>query len=660
MKDEKKHINSIFSENGALSSIPNYEHRPQQLEMARAVESALESNSHLIVEAPTGVGKSLAYLIPAILHAVSKGRKAIVSTHTKNLQEQLLLKDIELVRTLIPVDFNAALLKGRKNYLCTTRLQNALRHQRQLFDTDESNELLKLGEWAETTRDGDLESLPFPLSPAIRQQVCSEQGACSQKICGSECFFQLAKARSRKADLIVMNHALFFTLLASQPPRDGFFFDNDFVIFDEAHTLEAIAGMGIGKNLSRLQVLYAIHRLYNPRTKKGLLSRVRKKSIPQLCADAEDAVNEFFNLVTMAARRISPTSPAIRVRSPQIVANLADPFLRQLQDLVKELTKDTDSKLSKEELTIAQRLLWEAQFLISEFLEQPDPSLTYWVELPEKGSKNVVLRSAPTDISSSVGPLLFRENTSVILTSATLAVGGSLDYIQHRLGASAAETLVLDTPFDFRRQMKMTICADIPPPDTPDYERELPGWILSSIARSRGRALVLFTSAALMKRMATALANRLREEGLQLLVQGTGPSRYHLLEEFKRDINSVLFGLESFWMGIDVPGEALEHVVITRLPFAVPDHPLIESRTELITQRGGNAFLEFTLPEAVIKLRQGVGRLIRSTSDKGIVTVLDSRIVSKRYGQLFLRSLPPCPVEVVSSTGEVVEHERFE
>jgi ATP-dependent DNA helicase DinG len=457
-----------------------------------------------------------------------------------------------------------------------------------------------------------------------------------------------------------MNHALFFTLLASQPRREGFFFDNDFVIFDEAHTLEAVAGLGIGKNLSRYQALYAIHRLYNPRSKKGLLSGIRKKHVRELCAEAEEAVNEFFDSVTAAARRMVSNSTAIRVRTPHLVANLADPFLRQLQDLAKELIKDPDSKLNKEELTIAHRLLWEAQILIGEFLDQPDPSLTYWVELPDKALKNVTLCAAPTDISTSVGPLLFRENTSVILTSATLAVGGSLEYIQHRLGATPARTEILDTPFDFRRQMRLIIAKDIPPPDAPSFEAELPGWIESSITRSRGRALVLFTSTALMKRMAQVLQAPLSEVGLQLLVQGVGPSRYDLVQEFKRDINSVLFGLESFWMGIDVPGEALEHVIITRLPFAVPDHPLIESRTELITQQGGNAFMDFTLPEAVIKLRQGVGRLIRSTSDKGIVTVLDSRILSKRYGQLFLRSLPPCPVEIISSSGEVEEIERFE
>ena len=660
VKEEFKHIEAIFSENGSLASIPNYEHRPQQLEMARAVQSALQSNSHLIVEAPTGVGKSLAYLIPAILHAVVNGRKAIVSTHTKNLQEQLLLKDTELARTLLPLKFTAALLKGRKNYLCTTRLSNALSHHKQLFDTEESKELDLLAEWAESTKDGDLESLPFPLSATVRQQVCSEQGACSQQICGSECFFQRAKARARNADLIVMNHALFFTLLAKQPQREGFFFNNDFVIFDEAHKLEAVAGTGIGKNLSRFQVLFAVHRLFNPRTKKGLLSKLRKQSVRQPCIDAEEAINEFFDMIAEASRRLNTSSPTIRIRGPHLVANLADSPLQRLLDLIKELLNDSDSRLNKEELTIAQRLLWESQFLISEFLEQTDTALTYWVELTERGSNNVTLCSAPTDISTSVGPLLFRENTSVILTSATLAVGGTLDYIQRRLGATPADTLILDTPFNFRRQMRVTIGADMPAPDAPDYERELPQWILSSIARSRGKALVLFTSAALMKRMANVLRQPLRNEGLQLLVQGIGPSRYELLQEFKRDIHSVLFGLDSFWMGIDVPGEALEHVIITRLPFAVPDHPLIEAKTEFITQQGGNAFFDFTLPEAVIKLRQGVGRLIRSTTDKGIITVLDSRIVTKRYGQLFLRSLPTCPVEVVSSTGEIEEHEQYE
>ncbi|HTY36394.1 MAG TPA: helicase C-terminal domain-containing protein [Bacteroidota bacterium] len=628
--------------------------------MAQAIASAIEDRSHLIVEAPTGVGKSLAYLVPAILHAVLRDRKAIVSSHTKNLQEQLLRKDVELARRILPVEFHAVLLKGRKNYLCTTRLENAMSHQRQLFGKDETDELERLREWAETTLDGDLETLPFALSPSIRQQVWSEQGACSQKICGTHCFFQRAKARAREADLIVMNHALFFTLLATQPMREGFLYDNDFVIFDEAHTLESVAGVGIGKDLSRSQVLYAIHRLYNPRTKKGLLSRIKKKQAREMCRDAEEAIDEFFDMIAQAAIRAKTSSSAVRVRGPHLVANIAEPHLVQLQELVKELSKEENASLNKEELTIAHRLLWEAQVLVGEFLDQPDPALTYWIELPERNSKNITLCAAPTDISSSVGPMLFRENTSVVLTSATLAVAGSLEYIQNRLGARPATTVILDTPFNFRRQMKVVIAGDMPSPDDPRYQDELANWILSSVVRSQGKALVLFTSTMLMNRTAKVLGDAFGQEGFQLLLQGSGASRYKLLEEFKRDVNSVLFGLDSFWMGVDVPGEALEHVIITRLPFSVPDHPLIESRSEFITQNGGNPFMDFTLPEAVIKFRQGVGRLIRSTTDRGVITILDSRIVTKRYGQLFLRSLPPCPVEMISSSGEIDEMERFD
>jgi ATP-dependent DNA helicase DinG len=628
-------IEAIFSVHGSLAQRPQYEHRPQQWQMARAIIEALESNSHLIVEAPTGVGKSLAYLVPAILFAVANKRKAIVSTHTKNLQEQLIRKDIELVRELVGVEFDAVVLKGRKNYLCTTRLRYALSAQTELFEREHFTELKQIRDWSSATPDGDIESAPFHISPEVWQQVCSEQGACSQRICDAHCFFQRAKRRARSAQVVVLNHSLFFTLLALQQSDDDFLFPNDFVIFDEAHTLEQVAGAGISKSISRAQVLYAVHRLYNPRTTRGLLAKLKKKRPRELCEQVEQRVMDFFDEVSAAARALMGRSPSVRIRTPHFTPNSVHQPLVDLQKVISELE----------------------EVLIREFIEQSNPALTYWVEIGSGRNPNVTLCTAPTDVAESVGPRLFRQNKSVIMTSATLSIDGSLEYFRQRIGAVSAKTLTVDTPFDLQKQMRLVLARDLAPPDSEEFERELPDWIHRSIARTEGKALVLFTSSVLLKSVAETLRPALEAEGIKLLVHDRGVSRHRLLEEFRRDIHSVLFGLDSFWMGIDVPGEALEHVIITRLPFAMPDHPLMEARFELIVQRGGNSFLDYQLPEAVLKLRQGVGRLIRTATDKGIVTILDSRILSKPYGQVFLRSLPTCRVEVLLKSGETVEVE---
>jgi ATP-dependent DNA helicase DinG len=648
------HIDQLFAR--ARELWPDFEHRPQQEAMAQAVAEALRTRNHLIVEAPTGVGKTLAYLIPAVLHARTDGRKAVISTNTKNLQEQLYCKDLPLVRQLLGIDFKAVMLKGRRNYLCATRLRNVLASTASMFNADGESELQRINAWAERTTDGDVESLGFVPRPDIWDMVCSEPGVCSPKICGSRCFFQRAREEARGANLVIMNHALFFMLMARQDAEDRFIFENDFVIFDEAHTLEAVAATSAGGRLSRHHLTGMLWRLYNSKTRKGLLSR-QKKEIKALCTRTEEQIHEFFDEVYQAAvsidrRSYEGRSRVIRVRNSHLVLNTIDGPLQALQTELKKVEESSKDGTLKQELIAVRNTLLEVESAVEAFIQHTEPGFTYWVECGKTRDDNVTLCSSPSDVGEFIGPKLFRDDASVVLTSATLSVNGSSEYFQRRVGAESVRPLLLDSPFDHARQMKLCIARDMPDPESEEYARTLPSWIMQSVDRSRGKALVLFTNSSLMRSIAAGLAQAFDDRGVRLLVQGPERSRHLLLEEFKNDVHSVLFGLDSFWMGVDVPGEALEHVIITKLPFAVPNHPLIEARLESIARRGGNAFLEYTLPEAILKFRQGAGRLIRSRSDTGMITVLDSRILRKSYGRIFLASIPRCPVELISSDGE--------
>ncbi len=654
MSPVHEQVQEIFSEDGPVSTRLGFEFRPQQGAMAAAIAEACAEKHHLVVEAPTGVGKSLAYLIPIVLFAIEERKVAVVSTHTKNLQEQIFHHDIPLVKSLIGRDFRAVVLKGRNNYLCTTRLRHAVARARQLFDSEETKELEAVRQWSEVTHDGDLENLGFIPSPGVWESVRSEQDICGPPHCGRDCFYQRLRAKLRSADLLIMNHALFFTLLPLQPPDDSF----DIVVLDEAHTVEATAASGIGKRLSRNQVLRGIHRLWNPSTSKGLFAR-RKRQTRDISRAAEQAVTLFFtslydHVSRTAGRNHRGSAPReVRIRFPFIIPNSVDAPLEELEHILLAAEGDEKHDDRALELSSVRRVLEEAREFIRQFLEQSVSSMTYWIEAGGVRGENITLCQAPTEIGGVIGPLLFRSDATVVTTSATLSVDNRLDYFQSRLGATAARTLILDSPFDHGSQMKLVIPRGIPLPESGEYESALPEWIMWSIERSGGKALVLFTSAVLMNAVAAALRESMKEHGYTLLVQGSSAERHALLNRFREDITSVLFGLDSFWMGIDVPGEALEHVIITRLPFIVPTHPLTESRLEEITRRGGNSFLEYTLPEAILKFRQGVGRLLRSRSDTGIVTILDGRITAKSYGRLFVQSLPPCPVEIMIQGGEI-------
>ncbi|MCX7833713.1 MAG: DEAD/DEAH box helicase [Ignavibacteria bacterium] len=663
----KEEITNFFIEDGLLSkNFENYEFRNSQLEMALAVYETLINREHIFIEAPTGIGKSFAYLVPAIYYAKESNKKAVISTNTINLQEQLIHKDLPTLHKLLPLEFKSAIIKGKNNYLCPNRLEIALEKANTLFNDSELASLEEIEQWARRTNDGTLSDIEFPVDMNVWQSVCAEHGICTSKTCGpietTKCFYQKAKHKLSEADIVIVNHHLFFTLFEAykDPESDGYLFGNDFLIFDEAQTVENVASEHIVPSISRDMIKYHLNRLYNPNTKKGFLATFPELlTIIPIIENLLDLNKKFFqNIREKLFKNINEKKLAVRVLEQDFVDNILKDEIKHLTSKLGALVKYCRNDLEENELNDYRLKFLEFNILIDEFIKQAknQENCVYWVELSsQKHDSNISLCVSPVDLSDYFRKNIFKSNNTCILTSATLSIKKSFDYFKNRLGGEVAKELILPTQFDFYNQVKIYIPKDIPPPpieDKDDYYLNLKDWIYYFIKMTNGKALVLFTNSRALKKVADALREKLNEDNIPFYIQSEGKSRKFLLDRFKSEIDSVLFGLDSFWLGIDVPGEALTNLIITRLPFQVPDHPLIQAKMEYIDSKGGNSFTDYALPEAIFKFRQGIGRLIRNKTDKGIIAILDKRIISKPYGKQFLNSIDKCPISIITEMGE--------
>ncbi len=643
---------SILGPGGAIARrLPSYEHRQEQLAMAEAVARAIERPGHLIVEAGTGVGKSFAYLVPAIQATADPKKKIVISTHTIALQEQLLRKDIPFLRSVMPQEFSAVLVKGRSNYISLRRLEVAIKRQDLLFQKpEEIDQLVTLRMWSNRTTDGSRSDLDFRPMPSVWEAVQSEDGNCLGRECPNhqECFFFKARRRMRAANMLVVNHALLVTDLVLRGDGFGLLPEYQVAMIDEAHTLEAVAGERMGLQLSSVGIDYTLARLYNARSGRGVLA-AHAKHLDEAIKQAQktrEVAEDFFNRAA-TWHQGQPNGFNGRLRQPVGWSEYFSEELRRLAGAIDRGAKAIEKPEDRIELTAAEERCRSLADQVSSWIRQSAEDAVYWVEVEQKTRLRVRLAAAPLDVGPSLRNLLFTEVDTCVLTSATLCVGSPprFDFFQSRIGLTAAETLALGSPFDYVHQVTIHLPRNLPDPSEQPalFEQEAIRAIAHYLERTQGKAFVLFTSYKMLEAATRALTPWLARRNIALFSQGDGMPRSKMVDAFKADVNSVIFGVDSFWQGVDVPGEALSNVIITRLPFSVPSHPLLEARLEDIRRRGGNPFVDYQVPEAVIKLKQGFGRLIRTKSDRGIVVILDPRVLTKPYGRTFLKSLPDCP-----------------
>ena len=681
-------IKNYFSKDGILAKeIKGFEYRQEQEEMAQYIQEAINEDKKIIVEAGTGTGKTLAYLIPAIKWAVVNKKKVIIATNTINLQEQLLLKDIPLAKSIIKDEFSYVLVKGRNNYVCK-RLFNELALGKNIdietFSIEAREQIEYILKWGNKTKTGDKAELPFEIYPDVWELVQSTTELCLGKKCPyrKECFYMKTRMEKMEADILISNHHVFFADLNVRAETD---FDSeylilpryDMVIFDEAHNIESVARSYFSVEVSKISFTRLLNRIYQRKNKKkkekSALIRVEDTVDEKNLEDSEQYIyllntlkeeisilqnigDEYFDEIrkiyeTNTEAPIKKSLNNFEMTKSRFLENLRekkDIFQTKLADFLNLMmifnnVIDEEKDKNPEVINFNNHLkMFKAYIDSFKFINSfEDDNYIYWLDINSKRT-NVVLTATPLNIAKKLSTVLFDNLDRLVFASATIVVNGSFDYFKKSLGLDEEDCIeaIIKSPFDYNEQMSVYIPSDIQDSENINaFVSDASKFILNILLKTNGKAFILFTSYTMLNQIYYSISKKLKDKGFEVFLHGDKP-RSQLIKEFKEAENPILFGTTSFWEGVDVQGENLSNVIITKLPFLVPTDPVVSAISKKIEENGGNSFTDFQLPEAIIKFKQGVGRLIRKKTDSGNIFILDNRILKKRYGSLFINALP--------------------